>query len=140
MTRLPGIALLLAAFLIPAGPTFAQGPARLPTAGSAAHGYGGAGAAVGQPTRYGLRDGAGNLVIVNGTLSPYGRATSGGSPGSGGETALAIGNQITVDVGGSWNTIIIDAVQQNSGDITATAGRTRAITLTPVPTQQDTAR
>lgn len=139
MTRLPRLALLLVVSLVPAGPALTQGPVRLPTAAGAAQGYGGAGAAVAHPTRYGLRDGAGNLVIVNGMLSPYGGGTSGGA-GGGGETALAVGNQITVDVGGSWNTVIIDAVQQNSGDITATAGRTRAITLTPTPTSQDPAR
>lgn len=121
------LATALVTVAVAATPAIAQtAPRPLPTAGSMGGGV--TGSMSGQPTSYSLRDGAGNLVIVNGVLRPAGStAMTGGLadsplPMAGGQTATALGNQLTVLATGSWNTIIVDAVQTNSGDITATAG------------------
>jgi len=109
---------------LPAG---AQSPAKLPTAGAMAGGYSGARASTGAPTDFSLRDASGNLIIVNGqpqTGSGYEPGYGGG--GGFGQTAIALGNQLTVQASGSWNVIIVDAVQTNSGDITAHAGAASA--------------
>jgi hypothetical protein len=101
-------------------------PRPLPTADSMAGGVGGG--MSGRPVAFSLRDTGGNLVIVNGLLQPAG-ATGGFAdsplPVAGNQTASAVANQLTVLATGSWNTIIVDAVQTNTGDITATAGAAR---------------
>lgn len=128
------------AILLILAPTLgrAQGAATPPAAAAFNQGYGGAGASVSRPTRYGLRDDSGNLVIVNGTLGGASGAFGEGfgTSGFGAGTAQAVGNQIVVNAAGSWNTIIIDAVQTNSGDVTATVGAPRA----PTPTAKDSSR
>jgi hypothetical protein len=114
----------LALFLAAAPAAIAQtAPRPLPTVGSMTSGVGGGMSS--QPAPFALRDSAGNLVIVNGMLQPAGR--TGGLadsplPVAGGPTATAVANQLTVLATGSWNTIIVDAVQTNTGDITANAG------------------
>lgn len=124
MTR---VILALSVLAAAASPATAQtAPAALPTAGSM--GGGGTGMMSGRPTDYSLRDAGGNLVIVNGVLRPAGStAMTGGIadsplPTAGGMSASAVANQLTVLATGSWNTIIVDAVQTNTGDVTATAG------------------
>lgn len=111
-------------------PAAAQGPAKLPTAGAMAGGYSGARASTGAPTDFSLRDASGNLIVVNGQLQTgagYEPGYSGGGGGAGyGQTAIALGNQLTVQASGSWNVIIVDAVQTNSGNITAHAGAASA--------------
>lgn len=108
-----------------------QGPSRpvLPTSGSTAAGVGDAGRQIGRPADFSLRDGAGNLIIVNGQLqsadAPSGMAAD-PLPSAGGQSATAIGNQLVVLATGSWNTIIIDSVQTNSGDVTARTSLTEA--------------
>lgn len=119
-----------------ATPGLAQGPAQLPSSGGLSHGYGDAGAAVSRPTDFGLRDQAGNLVIVNGVLSAYPNTAMPAMAGAGGQTATAIGNQITVQAYGSWNTIIVDAVQQNSGDVTASTSLGRSSTTSGTSVQE----
>lgn len=75
------------------------------------------------------RDGNGNRVIVNGMyvgnnysssssdLLTYGVGRS-GTGTSGGTTATAVGNLLNVDVVGNYNTVIVNADQQNEGDQT----------------------
>lgn len=98
-------------------------PRTLPTAGSMTSGIGGGMSR--RPAPFALRDTAGNLVIVNGMLQPAG-GTGGLAdsplPVAGGQSATAVANQLTVLATGSWNTIIVDAVQTNTGDVTANAG------------------
>jgi len=99
-------------------------PRQLPTAASMTGGV--AGSMNGQPTDFSLRDAGGNLVIVNGVLRPASAAGGGFAdsplPVAGGQSATAVANQLSVLATGSWNTIIVDAVQTNTGDVTATAG------------------
>lgn len=113
--------------VLQATPGAAQGPAKLPTAGAMAGGYSGARASTGAPTDFSLRDASGNLIVVNGQLQTGAGYEPGGGGGAGyGQTAIALGNQLTVQASGSWNVIIVDAVQTNSGDITAHAGAASA--------------
>ena len=72
------------------------------------------------------RDANGNLVIVNGILSGSGSVSqqSGGSQsgtGVGGTSATAIGNNLNVTVTGTWNTVIVDSQQNNTGNQSANA-------------------
>ena len=128
MTHFISAALVIAVSLT-ATAAAAQGARQLPPAGGMAAGYSGARASTGAPTDFSLRDASGNLIIVNGQL----KADAGFEPGYGassgggfGQTAVALGNQLSVQAGGSWNIIIVDAVQTNTGDITAHAGAASA--------------
>lgn len=112
-------ALALGAAIVLPADALAQGPVALPTAGGMSRGYGERAPAGAGAVDYSQRDASGNLVIVNGGRDPL--PAGAGYPGwsAPGQTAVAIGNQITVDASGSWNTIIIDAVQTNTGDVVA---------------------
>lgn len=121
---LPRLAIIALAVTVTASSALAQtAPRPLPTAASMTGGV--AGPMNGQPTDFSLRDASGNLVIVNGVLRPA-SATGGGFADSplpvAGQSATAVANQLSVLATGSWNTIIVDAVQTNTGDVTATAG------------------
>ena len=85
-----------------------------------------------QGSSYSLRDGNGNLTMVNGrpVSAQYSQGSgaqyAGGGVGMGGAMnaygqATAIGNQLSVTVIGSRNTTIIDSTQINNGNQTATA-------------------
>jgi hypothetical protein len=98
MTHFISAALVIAVSLT-ATAAAAQGARQLPTAGGMAAGYSGARASTGAPTDFSLRDPSGNLIIVNGQL----KADAGFEPGYGassgggfGQTAVALGNQLTV--------------------------------------------
>lgn len=117
------IALVLA--LVNAGQAEARGPAVLPSAGQMTRGYGGGAPAGTTPADYGQRDAAGNLVIVNSGADRLPGGSGYPAWSAPGQTAVAIGNQVTVTVEGSWNTVIVDAVQTNTGDINANAGAAR---------------
>jgi len=86
------------------------------------------------PSNFSLRDGNGNLTVVNGQFvgSSYSASTGGqsasayaggvgmaGQPMSG--QATAIGNSLNVVVLGSHNTTVVDSSQTNNGNQTATA-------------------
>jgi holdfast attachment protein HfaA len=87
------------------------------------------------PSNFSLRDGNGNLTVVNGqfvgssfsassgaqSASAFagGVGMTGGQPMSG--QATAIGNSLNVVVVGSHNTTVVDSNQVNSGNQTATA-------------------
>jgi holdfast attachment protein HfaA len=77
-----------------------------------------------------IRDANGNLSIVNGLIGPAnvsqqsgaGTTTAGAGNGSSGNaSATAIGNNLSVQVQGSWNTVIVNSSQKNTGDQNATA-------------------
>ena len=85
------------------------------------------------------RDPNGNRLIVNGIIqsesSSYfesdgnrgDQAASGAdyfSSGAASYSSTAIGNLLTVSVAGSWNTVIVNSTQSNTGDITATGSPT----------------
>lgn len=76
----------------------------------------------------------GNRLIVNGIIqddanSYFASDATGGDPGASGAdyfssgagntSSTAIGNLLTVSVLGSWNTVIVNSTQTNTGDITA---------------------
>ena len=93
--------------------------------------YNGYGGGVNTPSNYSLRDANGNLTMVNGqiTSANFGSnsgtqsATAGvGMSGAGAAygQAMAIGNQLQVQVVGFNNTVIIDSQQTNTGNQTAT--------------------
>jgi len=90
------------------------------------------------PPNTSLRDANGNLTVVNGqfTSSNFGTATGVGAAGSGVSSssagagtsgasstsgaATAIGNQLNVVTLGNNNTVVVNAVQTNNGNQTAT--------------------
>lgn len=74
-----------------------------------------------KPFRPETRDANGNRVITSyRTNDGNGRASalssSFGFAGGVGNTSQAIGNNLSVTVQGSWNTVIVDSVQINEGD------------------------
>jgi len=89
-----------------------------------------------QASAYSMRDGNGNLTMVNGQVtsaqysansgaqSAYAGGVGTGAAGSYGQ-ATAIGNSLNVTVIGTHNTTIIDSQQINNGDQTATADLSR---------------
>lgn len=111
-------------------------PALAQTAGSAGasrfqSGYGGARSATSSAQTGSTRDANGNRLIVNGLIqagaSSYSSTSGGvssGYSGAGGSGAAiggstAIGNSLNVVVQGSWNTVIVNSTQTNTGDVTA---------------------
>ena len=90
------------------------------------------------PPNASLRDGNGNLTVVNGqfTSANFGTAAGASASGSGAGmassgagmsgasattgTATAIGNQLNVVTLGSNNTVVVNATQTNNGNQTAT--------------------
>ena len=84
-----------------------------------------------QPVVASVRDANGNLVVVDGVIqagqdqsvfSNAGAAgafdTVAGVGASGG--ASAVGNNLTVVTQGNWNTVVVNSIQNNSGNVTAT--------------------
>ncbi len=91
-------------------------------------GYGRTAGQENQPVNVQLSDTNGNMVVENGLI----RNSAGGSvfasasagvetsySGAGG-TASAIGNNLSVVVEGSYNTVIVNSTQTNTGAVTAT--------------------
>ena len=82
-----------------------------------------------RPVEFTTRDANGNQVIVNGQImkgsdqsafSFNGGGVASASAGAGFGGATAIGNSLNVITQGSYNTVIVDSVQTNTGDVTAT--------------------
>jgi len=80
-----------------------------------------------QPIDPGTRDANGNRLIVNGRILPGASGLDGGLATQWGQTAgiqgqigtgTALGNQLNVVTNGSWNTVVIDSTQTNTGDQT----------------------
>lgn len=75
------------------------------------------------------RDENGNRLIVDGVIqtgsdqSSFFRSDGAGDSGSGAAFGggTAIGNSLSVNVVGSWNTVIVDSTQINNGDVVAGA-------------------
>lgn len=125
------LAAVLGAFA--ATPSMAQ-VAGFNDAGSYNSGYGMSAGSASQPVDVSLRDGNGNLSVVNGqfTTSTMARSTGVQSMSSLGQnagvgfghsangTASAIGNSLNVITTGSNNTVIVNSHQTNNGNQTAT--------------------
>ena len=104
------------------------------TASQYSRGYGGGGSSFEQPVNVSTRDANGNMTIVNGVMqgvegtifaNATGASTSttgagSSATGSGVGSATAIGNNLVVVTQGSYNTVIVNATQTNTGAITAT--------------------
>ncbi|MBC6983714.1 holdfast anchoring protein HfaA [Caulobacter sp. 17J80-11] len=93
-----------------------------------------------RPVNPSTRDANGNRVIVDGVMqigsdqSVYARASAFGAgdayAGAGAlGGATAIGNNLSVIVQGSWNTVIINSTQINNGDVVAGADLNGSIDL-----------
>ena len=123
--------LLLAALGLCAGPAFAQSQT-----GSASYNAG-YGRTAGQENRmvdYSTRDASGNRIIVDGVMltgedqSTFTRSGATGAfdayagVGGLGGSSTAIGNNLVVITQGSYNTVIIDSTQTNTGTVTAGVG------------------
>jgi holdfast attachment protein HfaA len=96
-------------------------------------GYGSAGMSTWeQPVNVSMRDANGNLVITDGVIqtggdqSIFSRLQAGGAAdayagaGAVGGGSSAIGNNLSVNVQGDYNTVVVNANQTNNGDVTAT--------------------
>jgi len=97
-------------------------------------GYGVTASNYNQPVNASLRDGNGNLQVVNGqfqsstmsqqsgvqNMNPLGSSSGVGFGNSSTGTASAIGNSLNVITAGSNNTVIVNSVQTNNGNQTAT--------------------
>ena len=107
---------------------------------SSASSYNGYGAgSQNTPSSYSMRDGNGNLTLVNGQVMPSSFSSNSGAQnasagvsgvgtsgaGSAYGQATAIGNSLNVQVIGTHNTTIIDTQQINNGNQTATASITK---------------
>ncbi|MGC1301582.1 MAG: holdfast anchoring protein HfaA [Caulobacteraceae bacterium] len=95
-------------------------------------GYGGTGlSGFEQPVNVNTRDANGNLVITDGVIqagadnSVFSHLSVGGASdtfsGAGAMgSATAIGNNLSVNVSGNNNTVVVNATQTNTGNISAT--------------------
>ena len=95
-------------------------------------GYGGTGlSGLDQPVNVNTRDANGNLVITDGVIqtgadnSVFSHASVGGASdtysGAGATgSASAVGNNLSVNVSGNYNTVLVNATQTNTGNISAT--------------------
>ena len=103
-------------------------------------GFNGAATGVTTPFSPTTRDANNNRVVINGEIQSPGvnsvqdqfAALAGGAinnaTGAGpNSAATAVGNQLTVQVTGSWNTVIVSANQTNNATVTAQAGAGSAI-------------
>lgn len=129
MVRLGGATLLLLVSPAVALAQAAPGPQGAGI-GSLEAGYGGAGRVAAQPFQPSTRDANGNRLVVNGRIidssgqasTAYtggGGATGGTGGGAGTSSATAIGNLINVQVSGRNNTVVLNARQTNTGEVTA---------------------
>ena len=118
--------LLVASLLLGASAADAQ----TMSASSASYnaGYGRTAGQENQPVNVQLSDTNGNMVVENGLIrnsasgSVFASASAGvetSYSGAGG-TASAIGNNLSVVVEGSYNTVIVNSTQTNTGTVTAT--------------------
>ncbi len=124
-------ALIVGPFLGVAGEGIALAQTMNANAGAYNAGYGRYADEENQPTSYSIRDANGNLVILDGIIqtgvdeSTFGFATGAGQTFAGvgavGGVATAIGNSLNVVTEGDNNTVIVNSVQTNTGDVSASA-------------------
>jgi holdfast attachment protein HfaA len=124
-------ALVAAGFLSLAGVSAACAQQMNTSSTSFNAGYGRTAGAENRPVEFSLRNAEGNLTIIDGvmntgpdqsTLAGSAIADGGGFSGVGGvysSGASAIGNNLTVVTQGNYNTVIINSVQTNNGNVIA---------------------
>ena len=119
------------AAIIAAAPASAQ--VAYDNAGTYSAGYGSNAGSYNQPVNASLRDSNGNLTVVNGqftsstmsqmtgvqNMTQAGSGVGVSNPTANG-TATAIGNSLNVITTGSNNTVVVNSIQDNSGNQTAT--------------------
>ncbi len=136
-TALPLVALVALA----AQPAMAQtAPARGGTLSTYEAGYANGRAMESRTFDPSTRDANGNRLIVNGIIQAdaAGQTRSDGAynngavsgadyftTGASSGSTTAVGNLLTVTVDGSWNTVIVNSSQSNSGDVSAGRERPR---------------
>jgi holdfast attachment protein HfaA len=123
-----------AALLMTAGTALADDYSN---AGSYNHAYGMTAGEENSSVNPTLRDGNGNLTVVNGQFTSSNFSQSSGAmamsqqgsslanlgtrtSGAGYSGATAIGNQLNVVTVGNWNTVVVSSHQDNTGTVTAT--------------------
>lgn len=72
-----------------------------------------------EPMEVSLRDDNGNMLVVDGRPMAASSYATGSSGVGAGNVVSAVGNQINVVVEGNYNTVVVDAVQINNGNQTA---------------------
>jgi holdfast attachment protein HfaA len=130
--RYAGVLALTAAFIL-AAPGLAQAQSASGTLSQFHGGYGAAGlSGLESPVNVSTTDANGNLVITNGVISSSSGTSLFASSGSGAGysssgagtsatgSASAIGNNLSVNVSGNYNTVIVNSTQTNNGDVSAT--------------------
>ncbi len=127
MTPNTRFGMLLAASLL-LGTSAADAQTMSASSASYNAGYGRTAGQENQPVNVQLSDTNGNMVVENGLIrnsasgSVFASASAGvetSYSGAGG-TASAIGNNLSVVVDGSYNTVIVNSTQTNNGSVTAT--------------------
>ena len=127
MTPNTRFGMLLAASLL-LGTSAADAQTMSASSASYNAGYGRTAGQENQPVNVQLSDTNGNMVVENGLIrnsasgSVFASASAGvetSYSGAGG-TASAIGNNLSVVVDGSYNTVIVNSTQTNTGAVTAT--------------------
>lgn len=137
---IPGLCAALSAGLVLPIPAQAQtAPARGGTLSTYEAGYANGRSMDSRTFDPSTRDADGNRLIVNGIIQAdaagqtrsdgnAGQSTVSGadyfSSGAMNTSTTAVGNLLTVSVVGSWNTVIVNSTQSNTGDITATGSPT----------------
>lgn len=96
-------------------------------------GYGRQSGSENQPVNVVTRDANGNRVVADGLIlsgesqsgvsASWGAADTWGGVGGVGSSASAIGNNLVVVTQGSFNTVIVNSRQTNSGAVTAGVGK-----------------
>jgi len=126
-----GPALLAAAALAYAAPGVAHAQSASSSLSQFRNGYAASGlSSFEQPVDVSTRDANGNLVITDGVIQT-GNGSSVFASNGAGDTysgaggvqvgqASAIGNNLSVNVSGNYNTVIVNATQTNTGSVTAT--------------------
>ncbi|MFD1192723.1 holdfast anchoring protein HfaA [Phenylobacterium conjunctum] len=124
LSAVPGLA-----FGLLLGATPASAEALSPSSLNA--GYGRVMGQEARPVETSTRDANGNRVIINGLLTEPTGLSGGLGAGLGDASSpfgplgqidvSAVANQINIVAGGSWNTIIVEATQTNSGAVQASA-------------------
>ena len=111
----------------------AHGQALTSNSSSFNGGYGRYNGQENRPVDFSIRDGSGNLAIVDGLIQSNAQSGGGGSAsasasagltgGVGGAAASssAIGNNLTVVTQGNYNTVIVNSTQINNGNVSAGA-------------------
>jgi len=122
-----------AALAVGLGAGLAHGQALTSNSSSFNGGYGRYNGQENRPVDFSIRDGSGNLAVIDGVIQTNAQSGGGGSAsasasagftgGVGGTAASssAIGNNLTVVTQGNYNTVIVNSTQINNGNVSAGA-------------------